>query len=270
MPNLTRYFDKEPTRSYTLGPSGVNRASTGFYDVWQGWYQEGVGIKYIRDDLYNSTTPTGYTASGSQNILHAERFSFTFDSGAYMWAGISNANTINVFKFSGSSFTTPATFSGQYPVMFYNQVNNRPERRYVHCFYLKSGQNKIYSRSSQDNFSGEIIFHQDFDQQVQTLNYASRSPLALNKMEILGLYRNGDGFQMTSDCFFLFESGSFTNFSGYADGPITNLNNWECALAANFTEEQFMSFENFSAYPTGDVNYFLNSGYNTSGGYVWP
>lgn len=272
MPTLTQYLDKEPTRSYTLGPSGKGIAQTGFADLWQGWFQAGVGITYVKDVDYNVGNPTGFHASGSENILFAKSFSFTFDSGANLWATINNFNTVNVFQFSGSTYLTKATFSGIYPVIYYNVANNLPQNRYVNCFYLKSGDNKIYARTNQDNFSGEYVLHQDFDSQVKSLNHASRYPYHPNKMEIFGLYANGDGFEMISDCFTLFNTGVFLNFSGMNTGTLTNINEWECVPAVNFTPQLALYSESFSVYPTGNVNFTFDSGVNTSGGYLfqWP
>lgn len=272
MPTLTQYLDKEPTRSYTLGPSGKGIAQTGFSDLWQGWYQAGVGITYVKDVDYNVGNPTGFHASGSENILFAKSFSFTFDSGASLWATINNFNTVNVFQFSGSTYLTKATFSGLYPVIYYNVANNLPQNRYIDCFYLKSGDNKIYVRTQQDNFSGEYVFHQDLDSAPRTLNVASRYASHPNKMEIYGLYSDGNGFRLLSDCYELFNTGVFLNFSGMNTGTLTNLNEWGCTPASNFTPQLAINNESFGAYPTGIMNYTMNSGNNVSGGFVvqWP
>ncbi len=153
--------------------------------------------------------------------------------------------------------------------MFYNVANNLAERRNVHCFYLKSGQNKIYERSNVDDFATEHVFHQDFDYPPARLQYITRADESPYKFKILGLYSNGNAFQLMSDCFYLFQTGVFINFSGIPDGDIENLNDWECAEAENFTPELHQMHEGFANYPTGTVNYPFNSGLNTSGGYVY-
>ncbi len=269
MPDLTKYFDKEPTRSYSLGPSVNGTAQTGFSDLWQGWYKQGVGITYIKDVDYNVGNPTGYHASGSENILSIKSFSFTFDSGAAMWAAVNNFDNINILQFSGSNYIVKNSFSGIYPIIYYNVANNLAQNRFVSCFYLKEGFNKLYVRTQQDNFSGEFIVHQDFLSQVKTLNHASRYPSNANKIELYGLYSYGDGFQLISDCFNLFNTGSFINFSGMNTGTLTSINDWYCAPASNFTPQLVYGEDNFSAYPTGLVNFEFNSGVNTSGGYIF-
>ncbi len=59
MADLVKYFDKRPTHSYTLGPSGVGLAQTGLFDEWRAWYVEGEGLTYVKESLYNYNTPTG-------------------------------------------------------------------------------------------------------------------------------------------------------------------------------------------------------------------
>ena len=269
MPDLVPYLDKKPTEYYSLGPDSLNVGQTGYNQIWRGWYTPDDGITFVKSGDYNSTTPTGYHASGSQDILAADVFSFSFDSGALLWAAIGVSNQINIFRYSGSSYTTQATFSGKYPAMYFNVSHNRPEYRYMHCFYLKSGQNKIYSRSSQDNFSGETIVHQDFAYSVRTLNQASRFEYHPNKMALMGLYDSADAFQIISNCFNYFETGFYLGFTGYSYGSVTNLNDFECNEADNFSDEPLLLLENFSQYPTGSVSEFPSGTY-TSGGYIWP
>lgn len=269
MPELVKYFDKKPTESFTLGPSGKGIASTGFSTEWRSWYKPGVGLYFNLESAYNYENPTGYLASGSSDIITAVSVSTTFDSGAFLWAAVHNASSISILKFSGNGYTVPATFSGCYPAMYYNVTNNRADLRYVHCFYLQSGQNKVFVRSSQDNFSGEYVFHDAFTKSLKYLNQATRFESNFSKMRLLGLY-NGDGaFELVSDCFNLFETGVFTNFSGYQTGNITNLNLWECGLAVNFLASPSVTYDNFVNYPSGSVTYQFNSGVNTSGGYIW-
>lgn len=270
MPDLVAYLDKKPTEYYSLGPDVLNVGQTGYNSVWRGWYSPDVGITFVQSGNYNTSNPTGYHASGSEDILAAERFSFTFDSGALMWAAINSANSINVFRYSGSSYTTQATFSGLYPAMYYNLSHNRPEYRFVHCFYLKSGQNKIYSRSSQDSFSAETIVHQNFGATVRTLNQVSRFEQHPNKMTLLGLYESADAWQLISNCFNYFETGFYLGFSGWNTGDASYLNDFECSPASNFNPQRILALENFANYPTGIVNYNFDSGIYTSGGYLWP
>jgi hypothetical protein len=270
MATLLKYFDRKPTQAFTLGPSGKGIAQTGFYDEWRAWYDKDVGISYVKEADYDYGNPTGYHASGSQDILFATSLSATFDSGAYLWASIHNYNTVNIFRYSGSNYTSEASFSGTWPALYYNVSNNRPERRYVYCFYLKSGENKIFSRTSQDNFGSEIVFHQDIDFDIQTLNLATRFDGHVNKMMLLGLDSYGDGFQLVSDCYYLFETGIFWNFSGMNTGQLSSFSAWECDNAENFTAQLDMTFDNFANYPSGTISYQFNSGSIMSGGYVWP
>lgn len=270
MPDLAPFLDKKPTESYTLGPTVLNVGATGYNLMWRAWYEEGVGIAFIPSGQYNNKSPTGYHASGSQLFSAADRMSFTFDSGARPWVAINHDNSINVYRFSGSGYSTQASFSGRYPVVYYNLAHNKPEYRFVHCFYLKSGQNKIYQRSSQNGFSIENIAHQDFPFQIRTLNHASRFEYHPNKMSILGLYENADGFQIVSDCFTYFETGAFANFSDFPEIEISgSMKDYFCSPSSTFTEETYMAHENFSAYPTGVINFFFNSGTKMSGGYIW-
>ncbi len=267
MPELTRFFDKKPTQSFTLGPAEKNVGQTGFNELWTAWYDQGTGITYVKDALYNSSYPTGFHASGSQDVLLASQVSTTFDSGAFLWAAVAYNSQISVLRFSGSSYTTPNSFVGDYPVMFYNVSHSLPFRKYVYCFYTKSGESKIYSRYNQDNFSGERLIHQSFHGSVKTLNCAFQHASHPNKFSLLGLYQNGDGFEIISDCFSE-QTGVFINFSGLS-GTITNLNEYLCGPAENFTPSLDLSHENFAAYPTGIINYVFDSGNNTSGGYIW-
>lgn len=270
MPDLVKFLDKKPTHSFTLGPSGLNIAQTGFSDLWRAWYEEDVGITFVKENEYNYANPTGHHASGSQDILFAHSISATFDSGAFLWTAFDNFSNINIFRHSGNGYTTQATFSGLFPTLYYNVANNIASRRYVHCFYLKSGENKIFARSNEDNFSSEYVFHQDFDRTVSALKYVSTFSEHANKISVMGLYDNGDGFELITDCFYLFETGAFTNFSQYANGEIDNLNDWECGPADNFTNELNICHENFVSYPTGIATTGqFNSGTNISGGYTY-
>lgn len=269
MPDLVKYLDKKSTQAFTLGPSGQGIAQTGFYNEWRAWFDEGRGITYVKENEYNYGNPTGYHAYGSEDILFAESISATFDSGAFLWTSCHNFNTISVFRHSGSGYSTQATFSGQWPALYYNVANNRADLRYVYCFYLKSGDNKIFARSNQDGFAGEFVFHEDFMNPIKRLNQVSRFDQDPYKLRILGLYTDGNGFQLVSDCHNLFETGFFMNFSQFNTGEITNINLWECSPANNFTPDPYGIHDNFSAYPSGVINYQFNSGYNMSGGYIW-
>ncbi len=271
MPDLTTYFDKKPTRSYTLGPSGRGIPQTQFSDTWQVWYEEGVGITYVLDSLYNQNSPTGYHISGSQDILSAEAMSATFDSGAYLWAAVNNFDTIDVFQFSGSSYLTRTTFSGSSPVIFYNLSNlssGIASGRFVNCFYLKNNQNKIFSRSSQDNFSGEYVLHQDFQGQVEKLNQVTYSHPEVGKIEIYGLYSDGNGFRLISNKFPPINE-TFRNFENESLGYVSLL--LGMGVESLNPSGYFLQYTNeigdgFETTPTGNINY-LTSGNNMLIGY---
>lgn len=269
MPTLIEYFDKRPTQSFTFGPSAVATPQTGFIDIWRGWYEQGKGITYVKDSAYNYSNPTGYHLSGSEGILAAKTFAFTFDSGVNIWASIGNNNNVDILRFTGGIFFNQISFNGLYPITYYNMSHNVATSRTVDCFYLKSGQNKIYVKSAADNFATEYVFHQDFTKNIKTLNSVIRSANHMNKMEIYGLFDNGDGFRLISDCFQFPVSGIFTNFSGLTTGNVNNVNQYNCSDAVNFSPIPFFGYENFSAYPSGAIPTGFGSGYNMGGGYVW-
>lgn len=266
MPDLTQYFDKPPTQAYSLGPSGLNIPQTGFSDMWRGWYSQGLGIFIVKSTDYNSQNPTGFRLSGSQFIPSASSMSFAINSGAKVYAATHTGNLTTVYQFSGTGYVANQ-FSGTYPTMFYNLSSNLPSGRHTHCFYLKNGSNAIFNRSTMDNFTTETIYTQNLSLLPYTLNQALVSPLYPRKISLLGLYSNGNGYHLLSDCFNQNNTLIASNWELYPSGAVVSLGDFQCQAVHSIMTGSTFAYDNYELYPSGSIN-LLNSGQKLIG-YVW-
>ncbi len=199
MLDFARYFDKKPTSSYAVGPSGLGVMQTGFGILWRGWHTED-GIFVEKFSEYNPNRIQGQYISGSDEILTTESLSFAWDANSHVWAGTHLGNMATVYAFSGVAHTA-YTFTGVYPQVFFNSCYVSGQDRRIECYYLKPGQDSIFVRFADEDMATEHVFHSDLFLSPARLNQVINADFDNSRMEVFGRYSNGDFFKLTSEIY---------------------------------------------------------------------
>lgn len=293
MPDYTYFFDKRPTLSYSLGPTG-DVLETGFNQIWNAWHVKESGIFFSKTSEFQKSKRGAYL-SGSSEILNADNISFAFDKENTKWVAANNGGIIDLYRFSGNAVDN-YTFDGYYPQVFYNSAEQELAKRKTYCFYNKSGENKIFVRSRDDLFAEERIYQDNLEYNVALINQVFIDQTENRRFCIFGKYDNGQNFKLTSESYPLFwgtnientgffqsnfeliQQSAFSglNFHNYTDYGFGGWGFWTEDVTGNVLFEKYPSgyiysfgheplfptgfvfkfgiaYEDFTTYPTGDV-----------------
>jgi hypothetical protein len=229
MSDYLKYLDKRPTQAYTLGPSGIGIAQAPFDTWWTAWFKEGKGVTYVKEAEFHADNPTGHFLSGSNDILAADSFTLTFDSGANVYAAVDNESLISVIRFSGGNAINVAAFDGSYPQLFNNSVIESNSNE-TFCFYIEEGSGIYYRMASESFNTGRPLYLQSY---ISVLNAVIKEDVpAYYRMQVFGLDSVGDGRVLVSNKFTPIKTGFFQSFESEPTGEVNLLSMWDLEEAS--------------------------------------
>ena len=262
------FFDKRPDTSYCVGPTAVGAASTGYNVLWRAWHEPEVGTKYVQNQHYSFTSPTGHLVSGSDTIVFTDTLSFAFGESSQPWVAYENESTIRLIRFSGTAGAQETyLFSGESPALYFNTATLETADRLLSCYYLKD--NNIFLRSSKNSFVTEELAFSGLPWTPTRLNQVIMDSRDNRKTVLYGLTSSADGFALESSIYQPVTGTRFTtNFEHISVGRVNESNpNRHLLGALFFMFEEYGSID-FSIYPTGYIEN-LPLGSRMYGGTTW-
>lgn len=193
------YFDKNPRQSYAMGASGILPLLNDFSKQWVAEYMPNTGIYYLLKSQYENSGScfVGSYLSGSLDVINTESLSICFDDYNNIWASINNTGVIDVLLFSGSGFLQNGNFQGKSPQLFFNFIESAGSKN-VLCFYIKDNISGVFFRSSLDSWEDEKTLCIDLESIPLSINQISYNELDDSRIQVFGLYRDGNGFCLYS------------------------------------------------------------------------
>lgn len=239
---VSRFIDKNPLFSYSLGPENLSGIFSGKFETeWSGELIPSKGI-FLQNDSsshflnYNGQTP--------------DCFSFTFHSGRAIQYSTSKNGVTDVYLPSSGDYVK-YTFSGSWGQVYNTFALNR-EKSACLCVYLKSGI--VYSRSSETSFLNESAVNPN-DLSIHSLTQVFKSENESSyRASIYGLKKNGDGFSLELDKENPWFYEYFLDFSNCATGETQSLPLWERIeeFCPFFIDGSFYRGDDFSTYSLGE------------------
>lgn len=187
-----KYFDKNPNKSYFLGPPIAYQSITeGPYETeWVGWANLD-GVFFCKESDYESQTNVNFV-EGTKDLTPTEEISMMFSSSGELIFATQSAGNIDIRSVDQSFvMSLIASFEGTSPVLCDLSLISPTSPVHRSCFYMDIGG--IYQRYG-GSFSSSSFRTSSLSRTVKSLKHAGESSSTEGRLNLYGIYEDGDGF----------------------------------------------------------------------------